>query len=196
VFCLTITIALTTSPGWKRAYSITVPTPDDAILRRIAAATTALVFLQIVVGATMRHTDAGLAIPDFPWAFGQLLPPTWDAKIAVHYAHRVGAIIVTLGALATTGHVFYHHRSRPELWRPSALLLTLIAIQITLGALTVLSQKHYIINSLHVVTGASVLATSLVLALRAHRARLGRLTGSDERGRSYGLSMDAARGRA
>jgi cytochrome c oxidase assembly protein subunit 15 len=196
VFCLTVTIALTTSPGWKRAYATTVPTPDDGILRRMAAATTALVYLQIVVGATMRHTDAGLAIPDFPWAFGQLLPPTWDAKIAIHYAHRMGAIIVTLAALATTGHVFYHHRSRPELWRPSALLLTLLAIQITLGALTILSQKHYIINSLHVVTGASVLATSLVLALRTHRARLGRLTGSDERDRTYGLSMDAARGRA
>jgi hypothetical protein len=49
----------------------------------------------------------------------------------------------------------------------------LIAVQITLGALTVLSQKHYIINSLHVVTGASVLATSLVLTLRSYRARFG-----------------------
>ena len=44
-------------------------------------------------------------------------------------------------------------------------------MQVTLGALTVLSGKHYIINSLHVVTGACVLVTSLVLTLRAHRAR-------------------------
>ena len=51
-------------------------------------------------------------------------------------------------------------------------------LQITLGALTVLSHKHYIINSLHVVTGASVLATSLVLALRAHRGSVDRLAGS------------------
>jgi len=36
----------------------------------------------------------------------------------------------------------------------------------------VLSGKHYIINSLHVVTGALVLGTSLVLTLRAYRARL------------------------
>jgi heme A synthase len=56
----------------------------------------------------------------------------------------------------------------------------LIAVQITLGALTVLSQKHYIINSLHVVTGASVLATSLVLTLRSHRVRFGSVTGSNE----------------
>jgi len=173
VFCMTISIALVTSPGWRRAYSLRGPVPDDRILQRVAAATTGLVYLQIVVGATMRHTDAGLAIPDFPFAFGQWLPPTWDPKIAVHFAHRVGALVVTLLAIATTGHVFYHHRSRPELWRPSALLLVLLAVQITLGAVTVLSQKHYIINSLHVVTGALVLATSLVLTLRTRRARFG-----------------------
>ena len=60
----------------------------------------------------MRHTDAGLAIPDFPLAFGHLIPPHWDPKIAIHFAHRVGALVVTIFAIATTGHVFYHHRSR------------------------------------------------------------------------------------
>jgi heme a synthase len=198
VFCLTISIALTTSPGWKRGYSDRGPALDDRLLQRIAMATTGLVYLQILVGATMRHTDAGLAIPDFPFAFGHVLPPTWDAKIAVHYAHRVGAVIVTVFAIATTGHVFFRHRSRPELWRPSALLLLLIASQITLGALTVLSRKHYIINSLHVVTGASVLATSLVLTLRSRRVRFGSAAGSEERDPAYGLSRDVrpARGHA
>lgn len=170
VFCLTVSIALFTSPGWKRAYGRPW-SGDDRTLRTIAIVTTAAIYLQVVVGATMRHTDAGLAIPDFPLAFGQLVPPAWDAKIAVHFAHRVGAVIVTLLALATTGHVFYHHRVRGELVRPSALLLVLVTVQITLGALTVLSGRHYIINSLHVVTGASVLVTSLVLMLRAHRLR-------------------------
>jgi heme A synthase len=46
-----------------------------------------------------------------------------------------------------------------------------LPVQITLGALTVLSGRQHIINSLHVVTGASVLVTSLVLTLRAHRIR-------------------------
>jgi cytochrome c oxidase assembly protein subunit 15 len=202
VFCLTISIALMTSPGWRRAYAGHGRAPDDRILRAISLVSTALVYLQIVVGATMRHTDAGLAIPDFPLAFGQLLPPTWDGKIAVHFAHRVGALVVMLFVIATTGHVFYHHRSRPELSRPSALLLVLLAAQITLGALTVLSQKHYIINSLHVVTGASVLATSLVLTLRTHRASFRDVAGSTKQDTAYGLSMDnddsigTARGRA
>jgi cytochrome c oxidase assembly protein subunit 15 len=171
VFCLTMTIALVTSPGWKRAYSTPGPAPDDAILQRVAMITTGLIYLQIVVGATMRHTGAGLAIPDFPLMFGQIIPPHWDAKIAIHFAHRAGALIVSLAILAATGHVLYHHRARPELRRPSILLLILLAIQVTLGAMTVLSHKQFIINSLHVVTGASVLVTSLVLTLRAHRAR-------------------------
>lgn len=137
----------------------------------VATGTTAAIYVQIIVGATMRHTGAGLAIPDFPWAFGRLIPPVWNGPIAIHFAHRVGAVIVTTLVLATIGHVLYHHRSRGELRRPSLLLAALVAIQVTLGALTVLSGKHYIINSLHVVTGAMVLVTSLVLTLRAYRRR-------------------------
>jgi len=169
VFCLTATIALVQSPAWKRGYRGTPV--DDAVLNRVAATTTALIYLQILIGATMRHTDAGLAIPDFPYAFGHVLPPQWDPKIAIHFAHRVGALVVTCFLLATTGHVLYHHRSRRELVWPSAILLCLLPLQITLGALTVLTGKHYIINSLHVVTGASVLVTSLMLTLRAFRVR-------------------------
>ena len=168
VFCLAVAIAVFTSPGWNRGYNGGV---DDWVLRRVAVLTTVAIYVQILIGATMRHTGVGLAIPDFPWAFGHLLPPIWNGPIAIHFAHRVGAMVVTGLVLATVGHVLYHHRSRAELRRPSWLLTAAVAAQITLGALTVLSGKHYIINSLHVVTGAIVLGTSLVLTLRAHRAR-------------------------
>ncbi len=174
VFCLTVTIALATSRGWQQGYGRRgALLADDRVLQKAAMATTAAIYLQILAGATMRHNDAGLAIPDFPWAFGQWIPPVWNAAIAMNFTHRVGAVIVTIMALAATGHVFYHHRRRPELVRPSALLLALIAVQITLGALTILSGKDHIINSLHVVTGGLVLVTSLVLTLRAHRGRFG-----------------------
>jgi cytochrome c oxidase assembly protein subunit 15 len=117
----------------------------------------------------MRHTNAGLAIPDFPLMFGRLVPDHWDPKIAIHFAHRVGAAIVTLAIIATSGYVWYHHRRRRELMRPGALLVALVAVQVTLGALTVLSQRDVWINSLHVVCGALVLTTSLVLTLRTWR---------------------------
>jgi cytochrome c oxidase assembly protein subunit 15 len=146
---------------------------NDAQLRKVTIVTTAWIYIQILLGATMRHTDAGLAIPDFPLAFGQLIPPHWDAQIAIHFAHRVGALIASFLIVATTAHVFYHQRRHAELVRPSLLLLLLLAAQITLGAYTVLTERHYIINSLHVVIGASVLVTSLVLTLRANKPYLG-----------------------
>lgn len=183
-FCLTIAIALFTSPGWIAGYVIPgtqreadmpgtqrVPGLDDATVRRVATTTTVLIYAQILVGATMRHTNAGLAIPDFPLTFGRLVPDHWDPKIAIHFAHRVGAAIVTLAIIATAGHVWYHHRRRRELTRPSTLLLVLVAVQVTLGGLTVLSQRDVWINSLHVVCGALVLTTSLMLTLRTWRVK-------------------------
>ena len=177
VFCLAVTIALATSPGWRRGYARSDGQDPPYRLRRLAVITTALIYVQIIIGATMRHNDAGLAIPDFPLIFGGLLPPQWTFPIAIHFAHRVGAVIVTLMILLTTTGVFRSAWDRRQLRAPTVALLLLVAAQITLGALTVLSQKHYIINSLHVVTGGTVLITSLVLTLRLHRSQFDRAGG-------------------
>src|SRR5262245_58660629 len=61
-FCLTVAIPLFTSRGWLRPDRAPV---DDRVLRVAAGMTTALVYVQILIGATIRHTGAGLAIPDF-----------------------------------------------------------------------------------------------------------------------------------
>jgi len=124
----------------------------------------------------MRHTGAGLAIPDFPWMFGHVVPDHWDAKIAVHFAHRVGALVVTLGILGTAAYIWSACRGRRELMRPALLLVALVAVQVTLGALTVLSRRDPWINSVHVVCGALVLATSLTLTLRTWQERFAAAT--------------------
>src|SRR5207253_6836325 len=80
-----------------------------------------------------------------------------------------GAAIVALSVMATVAHVWSRHRDRPELTRPATLLAALVAVQIALGALNVLSRLDVWINSVHVVVGALVLTTSLVLTLRAWR---------------------------
>lgn len=165
-FCIVLTLAAVTSPRWLRE---TAPVEDGA-LRRVAVTTTVLIYVQILLGATMRHTNAGLAIPTFPLAFGHLIPPHWDAKIAIHFAHRIGALVVTLAILATSGHVLYHHRHRPELVRPAVALLVFLTTQVVLGAYVVLSAKNPVINTAHVVNGALVLGTSLSLTLRSWRA--------------------------
>ena len=167
-FCLTVSIALFTSQGWVEPE---IDPVDDRMLRLTAGVTTAAIYLQVIIGATMRHSDAGLAIPDFPLVFGRLLPPEWTTPIAIHFAHRAGALLVTLAIAATVGHVSYHHRQRPELRRPALLLACLVLAQMTLGAFVIWSAKNVAINTAHVVVGALTLATSLVLTLRSHQVR-------------------------
>ena len=94
--------------------------------------------------------------------FGHLIPDHWDPKIAVHFAHRVGALVVTLAILATTAHVWYHQRSRRELTRPATLVVGLVAVQITLGALTVLSRRDVGSTACTSCAARCVLTTSLV----------------------------------
>ncbi len=163
-FCITVAIAVFTSPGWMTNAGV-----DDPTLRTLVTATTVLIYTQILIGATMRHTGAGLAIPDFPWMFGHVVPDHWSAKIAVHFAHRVGALVVTLAIVSTSVYIWRQHGDRMELTRPATLILFLVGVQVMLGAFTVLSKRDVWINSLHVVCGALVLTTSLVITLRAYR---------------------------
>jgi heme a synthase len=181
-FGMTVAIALFTSPGWIAGYGSDAGGVeagaaadggvDDPVLRRIATAATALVFAQILVGAVMRHTGAGLAIPDFPLMFGRVVPDHWSAAIAVHFAHRVGALVVAVALAATARYIWAHHPHRIELAQPALLSLIAIVFQITLGALTVLTRRQVWINSLHVVFGALVLTVSLIITLRSFRVRI------------------------
>lgn len=167
-FCLTVSLAVFTSRSWRQPATQPV---DDAQLRKRMVLLTSLVYVQIILGATMRHIGAGLAIPDFPLSFGHVLPPTWTPQIAVHFAHRVGALVITLFIMANAGYIWTRHGKRPELTRPAWLLIIAVAVQVSLGALVVLSGKQPIINTLHVATGAIVLTTSLFITLRSFRVR-------------------------
>ena len=174
-FVLVVSLAVFTSAGWKNRFgrdaSAERALDDDLILRRLAVLTPVVIYLQILLGAVMRHTGAGLAIPDFPLAFGRLIPPMWDAGIGIHFSHRVGAAVALVFVLATAGHVLAHHRQRLELARPSMLLIVVLFTQLALGAWTVLSEKHVAVNTAHVATGALLLVTAVVLGLRTYRIR-------------------------
>lgn len=171
-FCLTVAIALVTSPGWRAGYSGI----EDPRLNRLALATTGAVYGQILLGAVMRHAEAGLAIPDFPLVFGGLLPPAWTPAIAIHYAHRVGAGIVLLLILLLARHIRRVHPAAAEFRTPLVALVGLTLAQIGLGGWTVLSGKAVSVTTAHVAAGALVLASALVLTLRAYRPRFDRAT--------------------
>jgi heme a synthase len=164
-FCSTVAIALFTSPGWRAPSTTT----GDRGLRIRALTATGLIYVQILLGATMRHAKSGLAIPDFPLAFGGVIPPFWNTAIAIHFAHRMGAIAVLAAVLVVAARVMVKHGTDGRLKRPALLLVGLVILQGTLGAFVVWSGLQPLVNTLHVANGALVLATSLVLTLRAWR---------------------------
>lgn len=166
--CLVVTLAVVTSETWQRVDG-SGPRVRLGSIPQWAALTTGLVFLQIVVGAVMRHSGAGLAIPDFPRAFGRWVPPRFDFPIAIHYAHRLGALAVTLAVAVSVIWVLGKLKSTKALRLPVLGLTVLVPLQITLGASVVLTSKAIVPNTFHVATGAAILATSLVLTLHAWR---------------------------
>ncbi len=63
-------------------------------LRKLVLFTTGLIFVQLILGATMRGQHAGLAIPDFPLAYHKLWPDTSADAVARYNADRVEVISV------------------------------------------------------------------------------------------------------
>ncbi len=190
-FCFIASFCVMTSRFWTDARG----SADAAPARRVAflaAAAMGIIIVQLIVGAIMRHSDAGLAIPDFPTSYGHWLPPTRiDAafrqeaihrfgtelglnrvtlfQVWIHFAHRVGAILVTLAVIGLTGGILRWMARQPALVRPAFALLGLLCVQITLGILTVLLRKPADIASAHVAVGSLVLVTTCVIFFRSLR---------------------------
>ncbi len=184
-FCMIVSIAVFTGRTWIESRQA-APMRSDTRIRAVTMTLTAVVFIQLFLGALMRHTQSGLAVPDFPLAYGRALPGlTTDdvaqynhqraftyflpevtrGQIVVHLLHRGWALMVTGMAIA----VFVLVRRRPSavaLGRPALLVVALVAVQIGIGAWTVLSGRVPWIATLHVATGALLLGVSWMTALR------------------------------
>ena len=167
-FCTVIALAVFTSPRWKRGLPLVKSSAESIPLHTLCAGTTVAVYVQLILGALMRHSDAGLAIPDFPLAFGQIIPAFTSNKIIIHYAHRLGALLVSAMILWTFSRIVRAYGEHQLLFRPALTLLVLLAVQITLGAITVWTAKAVLPTTAHVLTGALVLGTSFLLTLRAY----------------------------
>ncbi len=172
-FCLMVSLALFTNPRWnterESVAAMYAGSRGRPSLPVLAALTTLVIYVQILVGAVMRHLGAGLAIPDFPLSFGQVVPPLDDGFVAINFAHRCGALVVTAMVLWTVARVLRGYRDQAWLRRPALGLIVLLAAQIGLGAITIWSERAVIPTTAHVAIGAAVLATSLTLTLRAFR---------------------------
>jgi cytochrome c oxidase assembly protein subunit 15 len=163
-FCLMIALAYVTSREWLAS---DVDCEDTRGIRTAATVATTVVIAQLLLGAVMRHIGAGLAIEDFPLANGRLLPAFESAGVAVHFTHRIGALLVL--AAVSTLLVRSRRGADVRLGRPATLAFLLVLMQLCLGAWTVLSAKAELPTTFHVATGAAVLAACWFTALRAHR---------------------------
>jgi heme A synthase len=138
--------------------------------RRWAAWAAALVFAQSVLGALVRHTDAGLACVDFPLCLGRVVPPLVNTQITVHFLHRVLAVVSTAVVVAVWVHVQRIGAPSP-IRRWATVAVALVVTQVVLGVTSVLTALAVLPVSLHTLVAASLLATLVHLATRAQPAR-------------------------
>lgn len=110
-------------------------TEIDSRSRRLILAATAITFLQMVVGALVRHTGSGLACPDIPYCRGEWLPPV-NSPSGLHMIHRYGA----LAAIASTALAYIVCRKFSALRRWSALAVALAVGQILVGIFSVRTE--------------------------------------------------------
>ena len=161
--CLLVALAAMLSPVWTQIAA----SPRLRGVRRLGWSTAGFVFLQLIAGATMRHLGAGLAIPTFPqMPDGGWMPRVHNAFIDLNFTHtRLGAVLVTLLVIALVLRAI--GTADPRIVRPAALLLGLLAAQIALGMFVIWNVRPPILTTLHVVNGAALLATTVLLAVRA-----------------------------
>lgn len=189
--CVTVLITAATSKWWPAPSRPRLCTSPPA-LRAASIILFTAILIQLILGATMRHTGAGLAIPDFPASYGKPLPPmtqkTIDnrtaqmfdyddpampqgvtpAMVGVHFAHRVWAVGVIVAAGWFVSRFARHGTTERLLARPTIALIVLLVVQVCLGALVIWSMRHPELATAHQATGAATLAVVALIMFRAH----------------------------
>lgn len=186
-FVLVCAISLFTSRWWTRASS---EKRDFAGLNCFFWLGTVLIFLQLVIGATMRHQHAGLAISDFPLAHHRLWPAMDPASVAYYNSERLEATamkpitafqiglqmvhrMVALLILGTVLGTLFAARRRltwkAPLTKLSFVWTLLVFSQAALGAATIWSNKSADIATAHVAVGALSFMVGSMMILVARR---------------------------
>jgi cytochrome c oxidase assembly protein subunit 15 len=174
---LIVLIAMMTTNFW-RSLSANVDPSKFRAIKAIAVATTVAIYVQLALGATMRHQHKDLAILDFPTANGAWIPDTsaaalekinvWrDARslsdvdafqIWLQMAHRFLAVLIGIEVIV---YLIRVRRDPPQvsaLRRLSILWVILFFLQFTLGAWTIWSNKAADVATTHVAVGAVMLS--------------------------------------
>ena len=177
-------IALRLSGFWRRLPLAGAPVTGFRWLLPVA---TGLVFLQLLLGALMRHQHAGLAIHDFPLAYDQFWPAT-DAQSLLGYNqnrseeievtafqiqlqmfHRLGGLLASVAVLAVWV-LAVRTGGFQSLWgRMTSAWAALVVVQVLLGIFTILRNKPADVATAHVAVGALTLVTGCLLVVVSRR---------------------------
>src|SRR4051794_14142880 len=170
-----------TVKGGSRTPQRGVPTRNFS---RIVICTTIAIYLQLGLGATMRHQHRDLSILDFPLAYGAFIPDTSAAKLAqintwrdaralsdvtsfqiwLQMAHRLMALLIAAGVIAS---LFVARRAGENaglLSRFTDTWFLFLAGQVTLGAWVIWSNKAADIATAHVAVGATMFGLGVALS--------------------------------
>ncbi|MFE1743798.1 heme A synthase [Coleofasciculus sp. H7-2] len=138
--------------------------PRDKIRRlvfRLGVATLVL----MAIGSATRVMNAGLACPDWPLCYGQLVPSSqMNLQVFLEWFHRLDAAAIGLGAIALAVLSWWHQRSLPK-WLPwaSTFALFLVVFQGVLGGLTVTQLLRFDIVTAHLGTALLFFITLLTI---------------------------------
>ena len=163
-FCTTVSLAVFTSRSWMEARALSPEQKGILPLRYLCTAALLTIFLQLIIGATLRHSAT----------WDQYLP----AELILTHIGGALAVVVALGSATLT--VFRRHNGNSFLTRPATLALTLLFVQLVLGVAAYISRLHSPgdpqplnpmvgITVAHVACGALVFATAIVLTLRVYK---------------------------
>ncbi|MBA3881981.1 MAG: COX15/CtaA family protein [Chthoniobacterales bacterium] len=187
-FALLILIALALSQTWRSAAMSSV----RSSAAWIAIAATALIYLQLGLGATMRHQHRDLAILDFPAAYGKPIPNVsadalaainqWRearafsevaaGEIRLQMTHRFVALLIAVAVITYWFSMRRRIEPAPSFVRTlSTWWVLLLALQITLGAWTIWSNKAADVATTHVAVGATMLAFGVAISAVMLRCR-------------------------
>ena len=175
---LIVLIAIVTTNFWRSFVPVDVGPRRVAPIKKLAIATTIAIYLQLALGATMRHQHKDLAILDFPTANGAWIPDTsatalakinaWrDARafsdvdafqIWLQMAHRFLAVLIGIAVLAFCVRALGGASHVSALRRLSIFWVVLFFLQFTLGAWTIWSNKAADVATTHVAVGAIMLS--------------------------------------
>lgn len=158
------------NPALSRNSSNSQPHTNNSIqaqtqIRRLIWKTAFATLLLMAVGSATRVMNAGLACPDWPLCYGQLVPTQqMNLQVFLEWFHRLDAGLIGLSTLWLFGLTWWKHKQLPQ-WLPWAatVALSLILVQGGLGAFTVTELLRFDIVTAHLGTALLFFCTLLVI---------------------------------